>query len=636
MCGISGILKYGSTESSPLSEYLGKMNQALKHRGPDDEGVWIDERNRVGLAQTRLSILDLTEAGHQPMFEDISGNVMTYNGEVFNFKDINKEYFQAEHFFSETDTETLLKLYRRFKADMFNKMNGMFAFAVWDQERQELLLARDPSGKKPLYYTEQNGRFVFASELKAILCLPWVTRQLDEEALYDFITYSCMITPATMFKEIYKFKPGHFMRVSLNGIKEYEPYFELRKIVNVGILEENELSELLYQTLQKSVEYRMISDVPVGAFLSGGVDSSAIVALMRENSDKGIDTFSVGFADQPDYTELQHAEKVSKLFDTNHHNKIVQPQDLLDCIDRIVEIYDEPQADTTAIPIYFISQLARDNGIKVVLNGDGPDELFAGYRKSLKYINYDPYFQAAKALPDIMKKGIRKLAGAINDATPFYEMACRLERDQDFYWPGAGGIKAGVKNQLLTRNFQSRLLKKDSYQYVEQLKNEYFAFAGGRREIDDFTSWLCFAGYRHADIERYLFRSDRLGMANSIETRSPFLNHEMVELALSVGSKYKVQKNIPKYILKKSLERILPQDVLYRQKMGFCVPVREWAGDTIHDYVARKAPSFCSNTDYFNLDVIQDRLRLLKLGKQENTNIIWALYFFMNWHENWF
>ena len=358
MCGINGIFSLGDypIDRAKIGLNLEKMNSKLIHRGPDDNDIWLHERIPIGVAQSRLSILDLSSAGHQPMLDTTNRNLITYNGEIFNFRQLNKDYLRGEKFHSGTDTETILKMYRKFGLEMLTKLNGMFAFALWDEKKQELIIARDKSGKKPLYYTEQSGRFCFASELKALFELDWVNREIDEKVLYDFLTYDLVPPPNTMFKNIFKFKPGHFMRINTKGIIDYKPYFELKK-KSLQFETESQLADLIFNQFDSSVKDRMISDVPVGAFLSGGVDSSAVVALMRKNTKQNIKTFTIGFEGQPNYDEVHHAEKVSKLFDTDHHVKIVKPQDLIEVLPTIVEIYDEPQADTTSIPIYFLSQL---------------------------------------------------------------------------------------------------------------------------------------------------------------------------------------------------------------------------------------------------------------------------------------
>ncbi|PNQ73285.1 asparagine synthase (glutamine-hydrolyzing) [Hanstruepera neustonica] len=632
MCGINGVFVRKS-DGLDLKSAIVTMNKKLVHRGPDDNGTWSHENGNLALGQTRLSILDLSDAGHQPMIEKSTGNVIVYNGEIFNYKILNDQFLRDEKFDSHSDTETILKLYRKFGLEMLKYLNGMFAFGLWDAKKEQLILARDRSGKKPLYYTEMNNGFTFSSELKALFELPYVRKEIDNKVLYDFLTFNTVSTPNTMFQGISKFKPGHYMVVDNNGIVDYGSFNDL-KFKELNFSTENELTDLVYNKLDESVKLRMISDVPVGAFLSGGVDSSAIVALMRENTKNEIKTFTIGFEGQPDYNELHYAEQIAHRYHTNHFVKTVTPQDLLDFIPKITDIYDEPQADPTAIPIYFISKLAKENDIKVVLNGDGPDELFSGYSNYQRYVNSYCYYRMGKKAPRVLKSVVNKAVEIIKPDSPWSEMTNRLLKHQDFYWPGAGGMKEHVKNKLLSDNFKQQIEGHSSYFYVKELKQDYLNFLDGHPY--DFVNWLCYSGYRQAITEKFLFRADRLGMANSIEARSPFLNHEMVQLALSIPGAYKIKNRVNKYILKKALERILPDDILYRKKMGFNLPIREWASETIYNGVKSDITLFNKETNLFNLDEVNNQLQLLKDGNQQYTNNVWTIYFLMNWFKKWF
>lgn len=636
MCGINGVVSLSSSASNmDIRGQLVSMNKALHHRGPDDSGVWVHEgTDMIGLAQTRLSILDLSAAGHQPMKDNESDNFITYNGEVFNFRRLRDSHLASSSFKSETDTETILKLYGKYGEGMLGMLNGMFAFGIWDEKRSELLLARDKSGKKPLYYTESNGYFAFSSELKALFALPWVQKELDEEALYDFLTYDLVLPPKTMFKNIFKFEPGYKMRVGTKGVLEYKPYYELKKSP-LSFGSEEELADIVFNAFDKSVSDRMISDVPVGAFLSGGVDSSGVVALMRKNTEKQIKTFTIGFEGQPTYDEIAYSEKVSKLFNTDHHTKIVKPQDLLDFLPHIVEIYDEPQADTTSIPIYFISQLAKEQDIKVVLNGDGPDELFAGYSNFKRNAKYFPYFRALSKSPRFLRSVVYRSIKRRDNGHPVFEMMARLAAGQEFYWPGAQSLKESQKRAKLDDLFLKKIGNHSSYWYVDHLKKKYAAFNNTDGEIHDIIEWMCFTGFHHADIHRFLYRSDRLGMAHSIESRSPFLNIDVVELAMGIPSVYKIKNGEAKYILKKSFERILPNDVLYRKKMGFNLPIREWASETIASYVEENIDGFVSNYGVYRKEELKSQLKAFRSGNRNMTNSIWTTYFLMSWMDKW-
>ena len=311
----------------------------------------------------------------------------------------------------------------------------------------------------------------------------------------------------------------------------------------------------------------MISDVPVGAFLSGGVDSSSVVALMRDNTDKEIKTFNVSYFGQSAYDEKVESEKISKLFNTNHYNITLKPNDIIETTSSIIEIYDEPQADTTSIPLFLISKLAKEQNIKVVLNGDGPDEIFSGYNYNVKYLRYHPYFKILSSLP---KKILSTLFYSFKDSIAnkyLLEIVSRIINDQEYYWTGATSFKGSEKNNLLSKSFKDEIGNHSSYDYINQLKQQYFNFNDDMNDTSDIVEWMSFSTYSHTSIQNYLFRSDRLGMANSIEARSPYLCNEIVELALSIPSNYKIRNGVPKYIFKKSLERILPKEVLYRKKI---------------------------------------------------------------------
>ena len=363
-------------------EYLLRMNQAIKHRGPDDQGSYFNIEQGVALGHLRLSIIDLSVAGHQPMIDD-AGNCIVFNGEIYNYQSLKKE-FATDKFHSDSDTEVLLKLYRKEGPAALTKLNGMFAFAYYDVQNNTLQLVRDRAGKKPLYYSMMGGVFSFSSEIKALLELPWIKKELDEEALYHFLTYNHVDAPKTFFKNIFKLGAGERMTVSQRGIEEIEKYYHIN-YSNLTNWTEKELSDKLIKELRNSVDLRMVSDVPVGAFLSGGVDSSAVVALMREKSNGIIKTFSVGFEGQPDYDERKYAQQIAKQFNTEHFEKFVGKEDIAEFLPSVVNIFDEPMADATCIPIYFISELARQNNTIVVQTGDGADELLGGYNSWRKY-----------------------------------------------------------------------------------------------------------------------------------------------------------------------------------------------------------------------------------------------------------
>jgi asparagine synthase (glutamine-hydrolysing) len=629
MCGINGFYNFSDQTINDPQSLIQTMNICLRHRGPDDEGTWSDAQNKIHLGHLRLSIIDLSFSGHQPMKTPF-GTVIVYNGEIYNYKEI-QSHVNEYNYLSSSDTEVILNMYEKYGEQCLNFFNGMFSFALWDSRKEELFLARDRAGKKPLYYTTQGGLFAFSSEIKSLLTLPWVKSELDTKAFYYFLTFNQLPPPLTMFKNIYKFHPGYKMVVGKNGIKKYEQYWE----VNYSDLSNNSFESLVdqtYQALEKSVKYRMVSDVPVGAFLSGGVDSSAIVAMMSKMSSTQVKTYSIGFEGQPHYDELEHARTVSKMFNTQHYEKLVTADDIKNFLPKVVDIFDEPIADPTCIPIYFISQKAREQGTIVVLTGDGSDEIFAGYRSYVRYLKYYSLFHSYSKVPSWLKKIIASVYKNFDETTPRYEMLYRAANSQEFFWGAARSFKESTKRKFLSSKFLLESKNWNSYEVIESYREMYNLIPNHPTEDID---WMCYLGFKMNDTNCYLFRSDRLGMAHSIETRAPFLDYELINFALSVPGKYKVVNGEPKYILKKALERILPHSVLYRKKMGFNVPLREWAGDIMLDYTEMNLESFCSNIGLFEKERLKVLIHNIRNGKTDSTNNLWTIYFLMNWFKKW-
>lgn len=631
MCGINGII---SLDGQPIEDGLsqvGRMNARLHHRGPDANGVWEHPSKKCYFGQTRLSIIDLSESGNQPM-KAADGNCITFNGEIYNFKRLKEQYFSNENFKSTSDTEVLLRMYQRFGLDMLQHIEGMFAFAIWDEKEQRILVARDRSGKKPFYYLQNGGCFYFASEVKALLEIEGIRPKLDKKALYHFLTYNVLPAPFTMFEGIRKLDAGEFLVIDKQGQVKVDRFWKV-EYQNLSAKTEAELADMVFDALESSVKDRLVSDVPVGAFLSGGVDSSAVVALMRKFNKDEIKTYSIGFEGQPGYDELRYAKNISTLYGTTHFEKSVTKQDLVDFLPKVVDVFDEPLSDTTAIPIYFLSQLAKENNTKVVMTGDGADEIFAGYRNFMAYDKRYPKYNALLKTPRPFRKLLASGYGMIEKSSPRYEILNRAAKGQELAWVGARGFKESTKSRVLTEAFKQLAKGYDSYEVVESFQTEFNLLRNGHDL--DHVDWMCYMGYRFSDANVYLFRSDRLGMAHSIESRSPFMDHKLVELALSINSRYKIKGGEPKYILKKALERILSDDVLYRKKQGFNVPIKEWAGSILCDHVLDNAAEFSKTTGLFDQKEVQRQASALRAGNRNYTNNVWTLYFLMNWFRKW-
>ena len=632
MCGINGWFNISGTVSGDPATLIQKMNRRLVHRGPDDEGTWHSPDGRVYFGHRRLSIIDLSTTGHQPMKSE-KGTVIVFNGEIYNYRELQDQFFRDTPLKSSSDTEILILLYERFGEKCLDYLNGMFAFAIWDPEKEMLFLGRDRAGKKPLYYVLDNGVFAFSSEIKALLELPFVKRELDEEALYHFLTFNLLPSPFTLFKGIHKMPAAGKMFVDKRGLRDAGLYWEV-KYTDLTRMNEDEITGQILQGLRRSVSYRMVSDVPVGAFLSGGVDSSSIVALMAERSTYPVKTYSIGFEGQPNYDELKYAAQIAKQFKTDHHETIIKPSDITNFLPNIVDIFDEPMADATCIPIYFLSKKARENGTIVVLTGDGSDEIFSGYSNWMKYIRLYPYYKAYNHFPGFLKRFAAYTYGKFGDSSAVYEMFQRAANKEEFFWGGAKSFKESTKRKFLSDEFNKKSSHFNSYSIIQDLKWRYEEAVTGFPD-DGVIDWMCYLGFHFTVPHYYLYRMDRLGMAHSIEIRSPFLDYQFVNLALSVPGQWKIKNGEPKYILKKALGNLLPAETLYRKKQGFNVPLREWAGEMLLDYLEHNLKGFCNRHEQFRYEGLKQQVERFRKGDKQVTNTLWTTYFLMNWFDKW-
>lgn len=629
MCGINGFFNFSNQQVNEAHALIQKMNRCIAHRGPDGTGIWTNDRDRVYFGHQRLSIIDLSTEAAQPMISE-TGNTIVFNGEIYNYEELRK-HTGRNHFKSKSDTEVLLYLYEKHGAGCLQLLDGMFAFALWDASKKEVFIARDRAGEKPFYYSLQNGIFAFSSEIKSLLQLPWIKPQLDETAFYHFLTFNQLSPHFTMFRGIEKLPPACMMNVKQNGTITITPYWEVR-YDSQNVKTENDWMDETYQVFEQSVKSRMVSDVPVGAFLSGGVDSSAVVAHMSSISPYRIKTYSIGFENQPAYDELEYARKISAMFKTEHFEKTVTAEEISDFVPRMADIFDEPLADPTCIPIYFISQKARSEGTIVVLTGDGSDEIFAGYRNYLRYLKYYPFYHRYLKLPGIFKKLAARAAQLKDETSPISEMLNRAALNQEFFWGAARSFKESAKKKFLSKEFRLRTQSLSSYQIIEGYRSMFESIkTASATDLD----WMCYLGFKMNDPNRYLTRADKLGMANSVETRAPFMSHHVVNHALNIPAHLKMKNGEPKYILKKSLEKMLPHEILYRKKMGFSVPLREWAGGYMSDYVELNLKRFSSNTGLFDSTGLTEITRQIKAGGKSNVNDLFTLYFLMAWFKRW-
>lgn len=566
MCGISGKVHFDV--SHPVDEVLiRRMNAVLRHRGPDDEGVWTC--GPVGLGHCRLSIIDPSPTGHQPMSNEDGTIWITYNGEIYNHLELRVGLKQRGHRYRGTsDTESILHLYEEHGRDCVKYLRGMFAFAIWDEHHHRLLLARDRFGQKPLLYAETANGLAFASEIKALLQDPAVSRDVDEVALHHYLTYGYIPAPMTAFRQIRKLPPASTFLWE-DGHVTIECYWTLRYIPKLKIGEE-EAAEQLLALLREATRMRLMSEVPLGAFLSGGIDSSSIVALMAEAMNEPVKTFSIGFDDQS-FNELHYARQIAERYATDHHEFTVAP-DALAVLPELVWAYGEPYADSSALPSYYVAKMASQY-VTVALNGDGGDEAFAGYERYMASQLADHYERLPAWLRNrLIARVAHRLPESTRRKAPLrrfkhFVLAMDVTPERRYaHWLTL--VDNRTKDNLYTANFRARMTDIDSLTLLEQA----FAAADGvefldRAQFSDVTTCLP---------DDLLVKMDIATAIHSLEGRSPFLDHHLAEFAARLPASYKLRRWTGKYILKRALRDHLPRSILHRDKQGFALPIGRW------------------------------------------------------------
>ncbi len=563
MCGIAGIV---CSDGAPVDRgLLEGMNEAIRHRGPDDDGFYFSDG--VGLAMRRLSIIDL-KSGQQPIHNHDRTAWIVFNGEIYNYRELRAQLEKLGHgFYTDSDTEAIVHAYDQYGTDCPKYLRGMFAFAIWDDRAKSLFLARDRVGKKPLLYAELDGELVFGSEFNALLQHPGISRDVDFEAIHHYLSFICVPAPLTAYRAIRKLEPGHSL-LWRNGEIKIERYWQLdfSKKLNIG---EEEAGERVVELLREAVRVRLMSEVPLGAFLSGGIDSSAVVALMAEESSEQVKTFSIGFEEQ-DFSELHHARRLAEHVGANHHEFIVRP-DAMEVLPTLVEHYGEPFGDSSAIPSYYVSKETRAY-VTVALNGDGGDECFAGYERYAGMSIAQKY----AFLPGALRNGL--IANVVNalpglDARPNLRKARRFVTAASMppvecYLRWVSAFDEEMKQNLYSDSFRHETANFRSAGILEP----WFASANGAGIVDAalLTDTMT---YLPNDL---LVKMDIASMTVSLEARSPFLDHHLMEFAASLPENLKLRRMKKKYLLKRVLKKLVPTENLRRSKMGFGVPIGHW------------------------------------------------------------
>lgn len=640
MCGIVGIWEYGSSKGDVTPSLVGKMRDTMPHRGPDDTGTHLFDNGRGGFGFRRLSIIDLSAAGHQPMTGCEGRDIwLVFNGEIYNHADLRAGLEKGGHRYrSKTDSETIIHLYEEKGVDFVNDIEGDYGIAIWDDDRDELSLYRDRMGVKPLYYYIKDGRLIFASEIKAILAHPGVGRDIDDNALSDYLTFLTTPAPQTLFKDIKKLPAGHRLIIRRSGDVQVERYWDALPPDRIEKRTEVEHAEEILQLLRDSIKKRMMSDVPFGVFLSGGVDSSANVALMAELMDRPVDTFTVGFHDREYLNELEAARRIAGIYGTNHHEVMIGDQDFSDFLPELVFHQDEPIADPVCVPLYYVSRLARNSGTTVIQVGEGADEIFSGYAYYVRNLRmYENFWRHAEQAPGLVRRAlgrsVKTMLGVTGKKRVAAELARRFESGDPMFWGGAVVYDETTKPRVLSARMKRQMNGRSSLGAIQ----EYLQRISHERPDSGYLARMTYLELKLRLPELLLMRVDKITMATSVEARVPFLDHHLVEYAMGVPREFKVVGKSGKNILKKALEPILPHDLLYSRKRGFGAPIREWFRTGLGDkYSDRLLNSPLKKRDYFDHDFIAHMLSEHRGGKQDWSFHLWALLNFTLWYEHWF
>ncbi len=619
MCGIAGFVANG--ETPPVAErtvVLDRMCRSLVHRGPDDQGMMVE--GPVSLGMRRLSIIDLV-GGHQPISGEDGTVTIVFNGEIYNFRDLQRQLETRGHTFrTRSDTEAIVHLYEEYGASCVDHLNGMFAFAIWDDRNRKLFIARDRTGEKPLYYTvTPTGAFVFGSEIKALLEHPDVERETNLDALDAYFTLGYVPDPLSIFRDIHKLPPGHHLTFA-DGRVSVQQYWDFTFEPASSRREEDYLDELR-ALLDEAVRLRLISDVPLGAFLSGGIDSSTVVGLMARHMDQPVKTFSIGFHEDS-YNELKYARLTAKKFGTDHHEFFVTP-DIWEIVEELAWHFDEPFADSSAIPTYMVSKLAREH-VTVVLSGDGGDELFAGYTRYL----VEQQRSGFANLPAFMRKGImqplsRRLPHGARGRNYLHNISLDpLDRYLD-----SVSIFTGLNKQLLYSEDFRRRLGGDGF--IAARFRDYGMKVKTGEPLDRLL-YIDSKTYLPGDI---LTKVDRMSMAGSLEARVPLLDHKVIDFVTRIPASMKLTGHETKHLFKRAIKDLVPEEILNRPKQGFGVPIQEWINqqlrDRLRDTLREPRTRQRGYVEPAYLDVLLDEH---ERGRRDHSMALWALLMLELWH----
>lgn len=634
MCGIAGLIDFNSSKKVNQA-ILKKMSDVIIHRGPDSDGIWISESKECGLSFRRLSIIDLSENGNQPMHSLDGRYHIVFNGEIYNHKELRTELEKKGYrYHSNTDTETILYGYIEWGIDLLDKMLGMWAFAIWDDIEKQLFAARDRVGIKPFYYYYNDNIFVFGSEIKSILQNDFINRQIDYSELTNLLHFLMTSSFGTLFENIHKLSSGHYLILNNKNLTISQYWSPLSKFNGYIELNENQAKNRIIELLRIAIKDRMMSDVPFGVFLSGGIDSSLNVALMSELMDRPVDTFTVGFKDLVKYNELEYANLIARKFNTNHHEILIESKESLEILDDIIWHTDEPNGDPVCIPLYFLSKLTKDSGTTVIQVGEGSDEQFFGYDWIIRDLKIYKIGKKIKYFPTFLKKILYLSLSPLLNKNGYYivsEYLRRLKDNEELYKTGSLRFSPEHLKYLYNDKFYSLIEKPNKF--IEILYNEINQYYPRADEMQKMT----YLELRHRLAETLLMRVDKITMAHSLEARVPFLDTRIIEFVMSLKENIKLpNKKIPKYLLKKAAEGIIPNEIIYRKKQGFAAPIKEWLKkDWYNEVYNSLINSFFVKEKIFNIDYIKKIYYFHMQGKFNFHNEIFILYILNLWYKKY-
>ena len=612
MCGIAGVLSFGGGAERVTVPELEAMRDTMAHRGPDGSGAWVSPSGNVGLAHRRLAIIDLSDAALQPMGTADGMLSIVFNGEIYNHAEIRAELtatgergWQTDH----SDTEVILRAYQRWGRECVHRFRGMFAFALWDSGRRELWLVRDRLGVKPLYYATHGGKLRFASEIKALLADPSLPRRVDEAGLFHYLSFLTVPAPDTLFAGISKLECGTWMAVGEDGRVQRHRYWDpLEHVDPRPDVSVDEAAKGILERLSESVALRQVADVPVGIFLSGGIDSSTNAALFSTDDGAPVRTFSVGYApDHPSYrNELDYARLMADEVGADHHELLLTPDDVVEFLDEMVRLQDEPISDPVCVPLAYLSKAARDAGVKVCQVGEGADELFCGYE------NWHSMLRLQGLDRRTGMQGAKAAAAALGRRVPSHRLAndFRLEHlrragaGQPVFWSGAESFTDAAKRRLLSPRLRQDLASLSSWDAVEPIHRRYLDLAWERSDLN----WMTYVDLNLRLPELLLMRVDKMSMGAGLECRVPFLDHRLVEDVLSLPTAIRLTGDQPKALLRKAVGHLLPDEILHRPKQGFGMPVKEFFLDRLGDVARHEIRDFCAQTDLIDIDEVDRHL----------------------------